>query len=591
MSYRSPNTETRSERTRSRWIAASAVTTAAALVVSSVALASRDTEVSEAELAELLAEAPSLDGTGNHRDDPDLGAADRPFARVTAPSYIDGISALDPDRPIERYLSNRVFNDDNQMLVSANGVTPWAFVWGQFIDHTITLSGPGGDDDDNPNNDVGDEGLVAMRHDATDRLEMAPNSLGIAHTFRSRTVDGTGEGTGVPAEQVNELSSYIDASNVYGTSAERLDWLRDGDVDGDPTNNEATLLTADGFLPRVNERQGVDGPHMDRMGRLFFAWDAALAAGDERANEHVALTAVHTLFVREHNRVVEALPNTLDEETKFAIARRVIAATQQFITYEEFLPAMGVALDDYDGYDPTVDPSVTNEFATVGFRAHSQIPGSLSTDVPDDQVTADLIELLEAEGVDITTAADGSLQLEMPLNVIFGNPGLLPEIGLGNLSAGLASEPQRANDEQIDNQLRSVLFQLPGPDVDDPRECLDESKIDSCFTKVNDLGALDVFRTHDHGIGSYNELRAAFGLSRVTSFTEITGETTEQLPDGLTIDDPEIMDIVAVFDADGTEVEPDSNRAVTMQRRSTLAARLAAIFGSVDDVDARRFNG
>ena len=55
----------------------------------------------------------------------------------------------------------------------------------------------------------------------------------------------------------------------------------------------------------------------------------------------------------------------------------------------------------------------------------------------------------------------------------FGNPGLLDDIGLGNMLAGLASEAAYANDEQIDNQLRSVLFQIPGPDTENPLDCLD----------------------------------------------------------------------------------------------------------------------
>ena len=57
-----------------------------------------------------------------------------------------------------------------------------------------------------------------------------------------------------------------------------------------------------------------------------------------RANENIALTATHTLFAREHNRIVDALPAALAEERKFQIARRVVSAEQQYITYSEFLP-------------------------------------------------------------------------------------------------------------------------------------------------------------------------------------------------------------------------------------------------------------
>ena len=74
------------------------------------------------------------------------------------------------------------------------------------------------------------------------------------------------------------------------------------------------------------------------MGRLTGTPGKAMVAGDVRANENIALTATHTLFAREHNRIVDALPRWLSEEQKFQIARRVVGAEQQFITYNEFLP-------------------------------------------------------------------------------------------------------------------------------------------------------------------------------------------------------------------------------------------------------------
>ena len=64
-----------------------------------------------------------------------------------------------------------------------------------------------------------------------------------------------------------------------------------------------------------------------------------------RANENIALTAIHTLFAREHNRIVAALPASLVcTRSKFQIARRVVGAEEQYITYNEFLPALGVRL-------------------------------------------------------------------------------------------------------------------------------------------------------------------------------------------------------------------------------------------------------
>ena len=111
-------------------------------------------------------------------------------------------------------MSNRIFNDANQNVFSENGVTHWGFVWGQFIDHTIGLRATADDEE------------MTITFDAADPLEEFSNDLGAITTNRSAVADGTGVDT--PREQVNTISSYIDAWAVYGGSEERLDWLRNG---------------------------------------------------------------------------------------------------------------------------------------------------------------------------------------------------------------------------------------------------------------------------------------------------------------------------------------------------------------------------
>ena len=96
-------------------------------------------------------------------------------------------------------------------------------------------------------------------------------------------------------------------------------------------------------------------PRWTLQGALAASPETRVVAGDVRANENIALTATHTLFAREHNRIVGALPASLSEEQKFEIARRVVGAEQQYITYNEFLPALGVRLPAYRGYDASVN--------------------------------------------------------------------------------------------------------------------------------------------------------------------------------------------------------------------------------------------
>ncbi|MEZ5218070.1 MAG: peroxidase family protein [Ilumatobacteraceae bacterium] len=238
---------------------------------------------------------------------------------------------------------------------------------------------------------------------------------------------------------------------------------------------------------------------------------------------------------------------------------------------------------------------MTNEFATVGYRAHSQIHGEFEASGDRVDYTEATLDALEASGVEVTVDGD-EVEFAVPLAIAFGNPELLEMIGLDAVASGLASERAYRNDEEIDNQLRSVLFQIPSPDVDDPMSCLDGTALSGCYSVVNDLGALDVVRGYDHGMPSYNDLREAYGLPRVPSFAELTGDPTQAFPTDPQLDaaspgdDPDSLDVVALFDASGRPVELGSDAATTdpivAVRRTSLAARLSTVFESVDDVDA-----
>jgi hypothetical protein len=520
-------------------------------------------------------EVRSLDGASNNLEHPDWARAGMAYPRVSAANYADG--RTEPvTGPAVRYVSNRIFNDTSQNLFSENGVTQWSPVWGQFLDHTFGLRQAAGGE------------RTPLAYDPADPLEGFDNDLGSMSFTRTPAAPGTGVVS--PREQLNGVGGYIDASVVYGDTPDRLRWLREDRAAG----AGARLLLPESYLPRADARgNAATAPPMELFSRLHANPAGAVEAGDVRANESVALTATHTLFAREHNRVADDLPRSLSEEERFQIARRVVGAEQQYVTYNEFLPALGVRLPAYRGYDPDVNAAVTNEFAVVGYRAHSMVHGELETSVPVGTFSPEQLDSLRAQGVEVAIV-DGLVALAIPLNVSFGNPDLLQSVGLGPVLAGIGGEPQYKNDEQIDNQLRSVLFGVPKPGVD-ATACLDGRTLPQCFTGVTDLAALDIARTRDHGMPSYNDLRRAYGLRPRPTFTAITGESTDEFDDPLVdaqspLGDPEILDFVSLRNAAGDEVAPDSPEAetdvVTGTRRTPLAARLRALYGDVDQLDA-----
>jgi hypothetical protein len=87
-------------------------------------------------------------------------------------------------------------------------------------------------------------------------------------------------------------------------------------------------------------------------------------------------------------------------------------------------------------------------------------------------------------------------------------------------------------------------------------------------------------------------VRNAYGLSSKTSFTAITGESTENFPidplltRGNEINDPNCLDILQLFDINGNPTTVENDDAVRVVKRCSLAARLKAVYGTVSNLDA-----
>ena len=301
----------------------------------------------------------TIDGSGNNLKDPKMNQAGVQLIRIPSanpdfanPDYGDGISSFaGQNRPNPREISNIVnahplpgsnLVNEQGLIPNPDSATNFVWLWGQFMDHDITFS----EDRAEPAN------IKIPRGDDI----FDPQRTGMAEMFFNRAIHDPATDTS-PRQQLNKITGWIDASIVYGSNPERADALRTNDESG-------KLKTSPGnFLP-YNE---LGLPNFRFRGPDFFL------AGDERANENIGLTSLHTLFVREHNRLAEAIKvndSSLSGEEIYQMARKMVGAQIQAITYNEFLPVLlgPDALPPYSHYDDSIPSGVANAFSSAAYR-------------------------------------------------------------------------------------------------------------------------------------------------------------------------------------------------------------------------------
>ena len=411
------------------------------------------------------AHAPNrtISGTSNNLDHPYWGSEGEQLLRIAAAEYADGLSQpAGGYRPNPRVVSNRICAqaDPENPILDPRNLSDYIWAWGQLLDHELDLTEP-----------VAPPEVANFQTPADDRF---PNRT---VPFR-RSIYHLETGKINPRQQINQVTAFIDASNVYGSTDERASALR--------THVAGRLKTG----------PGPDGPLLPKnslnLPNAGGSRSDAYLAGDIRANEHVVLTSMHVLFLREHNRraaILAARHTDWDDERIYQRARKEVGAIMQAITYNEFLPALlgSGRVPAYAGYKPEVNAGISNEFSTAFYRVgHTMVAATLPTG--------------RAQGQGI------------PLRQGFFRPDQVDLRGVEPFLDGLAFQKMQRVDPQVVDDLRSFLFgHVSGPD-----------------NELLDLAALNIQRGRDHGIAHYNACREAYGLPRKTCFADITDNTHTQ---------------------------------------------------------------
>ena len=169
----------------------------------------------------------------------------------------------------------------------------------------------------------------------------------------------------------------------------------------------------------------------------------------------------------------------------------------QHITYQHWLPHIigpeGMKMmGPYTGYDPNINPSIANVFATAAYRfGHALI-----------------FPILYRLNSTFQPIPEGNLELH---NAFFAPWRLINEGGVDPLLRGLFATPSK--------------LRLPGQMLNSH---LTERLFHHAHEVALDLAALNIQRGRDHGLPGYNDWRELCNLRKAESFHDLTREITHK---------------------------------------------------------------
>lgn len=447
----------------------------------------------------------SIDGSCNNLRHPTWGSSYTGFRRVLQPIYENGFSSpigwekgrlyYGYPKPSARLISTTLIA--THKVTSDNGITHMVMQWGQFLDHDLDHALPAVSSESWDGIDCKkscDNAAPCFPMDVP-RNDPRVNNRRCIDFIRTSAVCGSGAtsilwGSFTPREQLNQLTSYMDASQVYGYDDALARDLRDLTTDHGLLREGPIIPGHKPLLPYAS------GQFVDCRRNPIESTINCFVAGDIRANEQVGLLAMHTIWLREHNRIARSLRDMNPQwngEKLYQEARKIVGAEMQHITYQQWIPHVfdGTAeelLGSYRGYDSNLDASVSNVFATAALRfGHTLIQPRL-----------------ERFNESFQSIPQGPLKLR---DAFFSPWRLVEEGGVDPLMRGMFATAAKLKlpEENLNTELTEQLFR-------------------TAHAVALDLAAMNIQRGRDHALPGYLEWRRFCNMSHVETFEDLVGE-------------------------------------------------------------------
>ncbi|CAN8001097.1 unnamed protein product, partial [Ixodes hexagonus] len=283
--------------------------------------------------------------------------------------------------------------------------------------------------------------------------------------------------------QIDDRSSYLDASAVYGSTKEETDVVRSfqhGLLRSRLINGEEVLP------PSSNpERDGCSVPGQEKI---------CFASGDGRVNQSPGLTVIQTLFMRDHNRIATMLRSEnphWDDERLFQVTKRIVESRLQHVVYSEWLLKFAgrdaverhnlVPLQSgFTTYNSTVDATMIDEFPSAVFRmGHTLVSGTF-----------------------LRVDEDNQEQVGWLRDVYFQPFGLYQN-ELNDILRGMLLTPMDASDRFGSPDINHYLFKKPQNNFG------------------LDMFSVDIQRGRDHGVRGYTDYVEFCSGVKINTFDDL----------------------------------------------------------------------